>query len=161
MDLPVHGHEPVLTAQVLQGLNPSAGQTIVDCTVGRAGHALSIAMLLGSTGTLIGTDVDPNNLEFSKARLTKAACRVRLFHANFSELADVLSAAHVTGVHAILADLGLSTNQLFDSRYGLSFANNMPLDMRLDPRLTENAAEIVNKTPEDELANVLYELAQE
>jgi len=64
-------------------------------------------------------------------------------------------------VNAILADLGLSTNQLFDERYGLSFAQPMPLDMRIDPRIDKTAADLVNKLAETDLANVLYELAQE
>jgi 16S rRNA (cytosine1402-N4)-methyltransferase len=157
MDLPAHGHEPVLPDEVLHFLNPGAGQIIVDCTVGRAGHALRICQRLAPTGTLIGIDADPKNLEFAQSRLAAAQCEIRLFHANFAELTDVMSAANVSGVHGILADLGLSTNQLFDSRYGLSFANDMPLDMRIDPRLTESAAQIVNKTAEEELANVLYE----
>ena len=161
MLLPPHGHDPVLLESTLQWLNPREGQTIVDCTVGRAGHALCIAEHLGAAGTLIGIDADPKNLEFAQSRLAAAPCEIRLFHANFAELPDVLSAAGVKGAHGILADLGLSTNQLFDSRYGLSFANDMPLDMRIDPRLSDTAAQIVNKMPEKELANVLYELAQE
>jgi 16S rRNA (cytosine1402-N4)-methyltransferase len=55
----------------------------------------------------------------------------------------------------------LSTNQLFDSRYGLSFAQDMPLDMRIDPRIRQTAADLVNRTSEEDLANVLYNLAQE
>lgn len=161
MKLPEHGHDPVLLAEVLQLLDPQPGQIIIDCTVGRAGHASAIASHLEPTGTLVGLDVDPKNLDFSQSRLAAAPCEIRLFHANFAELADVLSAARIAGVHGILADLGLSTNQLFDPRYGLSFANDMPLDMRLDPRLTQTAAQIVNDLPQKQLANVLYELAQE
>jgi hypothetical protein len=161
MSAPLHGHDPVLLAKTVNLLDPQPGQTAVDCTVGRAGHASTIASRLGSEGTLICLDVDQANLEFSHSRLQGCAPRVRLFHANFSELADVLSASGVPAANCILADLGLSTNQLFDSRYGLSFAIDMPLDMRIDPRLSISAAEIVNRTPEKELANVLYELAQE
>jgi 16S rRNA (cytosine1402-N4)-methyltransferase len=64
-------------------------------------------------------------------------------------------------VNGLLADLGLSTNQLFDARYGLSFAQDMPLDMRIDPRTRLTAADLVNTRREEDLANVLYELAQE
>jgi 16S rRNA (cytosine1402-N4)-methyltransferase len=86
---------------------------------------------------------------------------VRLFHANFSELGEVLAAVEHPQVDGILADLGISTNQLFDEQYGLSFAQDMPLDMRIDPRTRRTAADLVNHMCEDELANVLYELAQE
>jgi 16S rRNA (cytosine1402-N4)-methyltransferase len=86
---------------------------------------------------------------------------VRLFHANFAELNDVLDAAAVPLVDGILADLGISTNQLFDENYGLSFASPMPLDMRIDPRSTPSAADVVNTMREEDLANVLYNLADE
>jgi len=86
---------------------------------------------------------------------------VRLFHANFAELSDVLEVVGRPAVDGILADLGISTNQLFESGYGLSFQQDMPLDMRLDPRIDKSAAYFVNSTREEDLANVLYELAQE
>ena len=155
------GHEPVLLREILAALDPQPGQTVVDCTLGRAGHAREIARRLGPDGLLIGTDVDPRNLEFARARLADAPCRVRLFHANFSELPDVLAEADTPHVDGILADLGLSTNQLFDPHYGLSFAQPMPLDMRIDPRVRRTAADLVNSMREDDLANVLYEHAQE
>jgi 16S rRNA (cytosine1402-N4)-methyltransferase len=155
------GHDPVLLEQVLETLQPAAGQTFIDCTLGRAGHASAIAARLGSDGLLVGLDVDPKNLEFAQERLANAPCRVRLFHANFAELHDVIHELGDAPIHGILADLGISTNQLFDSHYGLSFAQEMPLDMRLDPRLRQSAADIVNHLAEDDLANVLYDLAQE
>src|SRR3954466_13360682 len=99
----------------------------------------------------------------ASARVREAApeTQARFFHANFAELDDVLDAAGIEKVDGILADLGLSTNQLFDERYGLSFAQPMPLDMRIDPRVEKTAADLVNTMREDDLANVLYELAQE
>ncbi len=161
MELPSAGHEPVMLQEVLDLLRPCAGATVVDCTVGRAGHARAIGERLGAGGLLVGLDADPRNLEFAAERLKGLDCRVRLFHANFAELSSVLEEVGKPRVAGILADLGISTNQLFDAGYGLSFDRAMPLDMRLDPRLTENAADLVNKLPEENLANVLYELAQE
>jgi 16S rRNA (cytosine1402-N4)-methyltransferase len=157
---PAPGHDPVLIDEVLDTLSPAAGKTVVDCTLGRAGHALQIAQRLGADGLLIGLDADPRNLEFARQRLAAAPCQVRLFHANFAELDEVM-AIIAAPAHAILADLGISTNQLFDPAYGLSFAQEMPLDMRIDPRSDTTAAELVNNLPETDLANVLYELAQE
>jgi 16S rRNA (cytosine1402-N4)-methyltransferase len=164
MELPASGHEPVLLRETLSALAPQPGQIVIDCTLGRAGHASAVAPLLGPNGLLIGCDVDPRNLEFARARLSGAPCQVRLFHANFAELGEVLRAAGlpaVNAVHGVLADLGLSTNQLFDPHYGLSFAQPMPLDMRIDPRLTRTAADLVNSLKENDLADVLYNLAQE
>jgi 16S rRNA (cytosine1402-N4)-methyltransferase len=161
MDVPPSGHDPVLLREVLEYLAPRPGQVVVDCTLGRAGHADAIADRLAPDGTLIGLDADPRNLAFAQQRLADAPCTVRLFHANFAELAEVLEAADVSEVDGILADLGLSTNQLFDAQYGLSFTTSGPLDMRIDPRVTENAADLVNSLRETDLADVLYELAQE
>ena len=161
MELPPSGHDPVLMNEVLDGIAPGEGRTIVDCTLGRAGHASEVVKRLGKTGRFIGLDVDPRNLEYAKARLAGAACEVRLFHANFAELGDVLGELGLEGVDGILADLGISTNQLFEAHYGMSFSAPMPLDMRIDPRIRRTAADLVNTMPEDDLANVLYELAQE
>jgi 16S rRNA (cytosine1402-N4)-methyltransferase len=100
-------------------------------------------------------------MDYAKSRLEGASCKVRLFHANFAEFEDVVAEATTPLVHGVLADLGISTNQLFDAGYGLSFAHDMPLDMRLDPRIRRTAADFVNTLREDDLANVLYENAQE
>ena len=161
MNLPDEGHDPVLLAEVLAHLNPRPGQVFVDCTLGRAGHSSAIAARLGESGTLIALDADPKNLSYAKSRLEGAPCTARLFHANFAELEDVLAAAGTPAVHGILADLGISTNQLFDPAYGLSFAQAMDLDMRLDPRIRRTAADLLNTTREDDLADLLFELAQE
>jgi len=161
MDLPPTGHDPVLLNEVLEHLRPCPGQTYIDCTLGRAGHASAIAPLLARDGLLIGLDVDPRNLDYAKKTLANAPCQVRLFHANFAELRDVLQQANIPQVDMILADLGLSTNQLFDPHYGLSFAADMTLDMRIDPRLERSAADLVNTLSETDLANLLFNLAQE
>lgn len=161
MDLPASGHDPVLLRETLDLLAAGPDKVMVDCTTGRGGHAAAIAQRLGPTGTLLCLDVDPRNLRYAQARLADAPCRVRLFHANFAELKDVLDAAGLTAVDGVLADLGISTNQLFDAGYGLSFAAPMPLDMRVDPRLRRTAADIVNRTDEGELADLLFGLADE
>jgi len=161
MDLPPSGHDSVLLPELLRQLELQPGQIVVDCTVGRGGHADAIARTLGPRGVLIGLDVDERNLEFASARLAAADCTVRLFHANFAQLTDVLESADNPSVDAILADLGVSTNQLFDDSYGLSFSEPMRLDMRLDHRLKQSAADVVNLAKEDELADLIFHLSQE
>jgi 16S rRNA (cytosine1402-N4)-methyltransferase len=161
MQPPPTGHDPVMLAEVIRLLNPVAGQTFVDCTLGRGGHATAIAQRLGPDGLLLGLDADPRNLNYAAERLNNSPCPVRLFHANFADLPEVLERVGGASVDGILADLGISTNQLFDSEYGLSFDRDMPLDMRIDPQTPKNAADLVNSWPEQRLAQVLYELAQE
>lgn len=155
------GHEAVLLREVMELLAAAEGKIIVDCTVGRGGHSLEIAKRVGKSGMLVGLDVDPANLEFARERLKGAPGNVRLFHANFAQLQDVLSEVGVSEVDGILADLGVSTNQLFDEKYGLSFSAAMPLDMRLDPRIERSAADVINTMKEKELADLLFELSQE
>ena len=161
MDLPPTGHDPVLLTPTIDLLNLRPGLVAVDCTLGRGGHALAITSHVAPGGTLLTLDADPRNLEFARNRLKDAPAHVRFFHANFAELSDVIDQAGTGPVDAILADLGISTNQLFDEQYGMSFSQPMPLDMRIDPRNPTTAAEVVNKLAEKDLANVLYELAQE
>jgi 16S rRNA (cytosine1402-N4)-methyltransferase len=161
MDFPETGHDPVLLNETIELLNLRRGLTVVDCTLGRGGHAEEIARHTGPGGLLIGMDADPRNLEYARQRLASAPYPIRFFHANFAELSDVLHEAGITQVDGILADLGLSTNQLFDPDYGLSFAQPMLLDMRIDPRTRRTAANLVNQMSESDLANVLYNYAQE
>ena len=161
MYLPQLGHDPVLLEETIANLNLRAGMVVVDCTLGRGGHAQAIAAAVAPDGILLALDADPRNLEFAQQRLQNAPASVRFFHANFAELSDVIATAGIAQVDAILADLGLSTNQLFDPAYGLSFAQPMPLDMRIDPRTQKTAADLVNELPENDLANVLYNFAQE
>jgi 16S rRNA (cytosine1402-N4)-methyltransferase len=161
MDLPATGHESVLLHETTELLNLRPGITVADCTVGRGGHSLAIAERIGPDGLLLALDADPRNLQFARERLANAPCHVRFFHANFAELEDVLAEVGTPTVDAMLADLGLSTNQLFDSQYGLSFGQPMALDMRIDPRSRGNAADLVNHLSEKDLADVLYNCAQE
>ena len=161
MELPFTGHEPVLLDETLELLSLRPGMTAVDCTVGRGGHSEHISRRLGRSGLLIVLDADLRNLEYARARLADAPSQIRFLHANFAELSDVLQTTGTSGVDAIFADLGLSTNQLFDEQYGLSFTRSMQLDMRIDSRLPTSATDLVNKMSEQELARVLYQLAQE
>lgn len=161
MDVPQTGHDPVLIDEVREALGLRPGMTYVDCTLGRGGHALTYGQLLGPDGLLIGLDADERNLAYASERLKGLPCRTRLFHANFSDLGEVLAQAGLArgpkgGVGAILADLGVSTNQLFDPQYGMSITVGGPLDMRLDPTQGVSAAEIVNRWPEERIADVLY-----
>jgi hypothetical protein len=159
MDRPAHGHEPVMMSEVLLHLDPQPGHVFVDCTVGRGGHSFALATAVAPGGTLIGLDYDPRNLAFAGERL--AGLPARLFHANFAEIDDALKAAGVEQVDGILADLGISTNQLFDEPYGLSFTVDQPLDMRLDPRTRVSAHTIVNTWREEDIADALFRLADE
>ena len=159
--LPPSGHEPVMPVETIAWLRPAPGAVIVDCTTGRGGHSRLLAQHLGANGLLLCIDADSRNLEFARAQLAGVQAPVRFFNANFGELREVLAAAGVQQVDGILADLGVSTNQLFDAQYGLSFRESMPLDMRLDSAGRSDRRRYGQHLREEDLANVLYQLAQE
>ncbi len=158
-------HDPVLADRAVELLAVRRGLTVVDATLGHGGHAVRFASILGKEGRLIGLDVDPENLTRARDRLEAARTddwpTLHLFRANFADIPQVLKAIEVPQVHVLLADLGLSTDQMLDSSRGLSFLEDGPLDMRLDPDLPTTAADLVNRLSESELADLLYHNAQE
>jgi len=154
-------HIPVLADAIVNHLALPPGGIVVDATVGLGGHAARILSSLGNTGRLVGLDVDAENLAVAAQRLAPWADRVELRRRNFSELRAVLDELGIAGVNGIVADLGVSSNQLADAGRGLSFIEDGPLDMRLDDRLTTTAADLVNALPEHELADLFYHNAQE
>lgn len=142
-------------------LAPQPGETALDATVGLGGHARILADAVGATGRLIGLDVDPQNLAIARERLAGVACRVELVHANFVEAAEVLASLGIPQVNVMLADLGVSSTQLDSPLRGFSFQVDGPLDMRMDPRLTLSAADLVNRLKERELADLFYHNSQD
>jgi 16S rRNA (cytosine1402-N4)-methyltransferase len=164
LGMPEHGHEPVMVGEVMEALALEAGQVVMDCTAGRGGHALEMAKRVSPGGTLVALDVDPENLKYARRRLEEAGVpgvTVRTFHANFGEAVDVLEALEVEGVDGLLADFGVSTNQLLDAKHGLSFSAEAPLDMRLDPRVKKKASDLLAEWDEKRIADALFEYAQE
>jgi 16S rRNA (cytosine1402-N4)-methyltransferase len=152
-------HVPVLAAETLRLLDPQPGETWVDGTVGGGGHARLIAERLGESGRLIGLDQDPAMLDLARPRL--AGLPVTLVHANFDQLPDVLANLGVSAVDGVLADLGFSSDQLAEVSRGLSFRDDGPLDMRLDPSTGQTAADLVNTMSEAGLADVFFEFGEE
>src|SRR5271169_5616358 len=107
-----HGeHRSVLLDEVLQVLVPQPGMIVVDCTVGWAGHSAELLQRIGTTGRLIGLDMDAQNLPKARSRLEAVGFPFELEHANFAGLLQVLAAHGVSQVDALLADLGMSSMQ--------------------------------------------------
>jgi 16S rRNA (cytosine1402-N4)-methyltransferase len=159
--IPDFGHEPVLLRELVSLLPVGPGQVYIDCTLGRGGHASVFGEKLGESGLLVGLDLDESNLSFASERLGKLPCRARFFHASFADLSEVARQADISQANVILADLGVSTNQLLDGRYGMSISVDGDLDMRLDRGRGVSAAEIVNRWPEARIADVLFDHADE
>lgn len=158
-------HIPVLPEAVLDVLQPRAGQTVLDGTVGRGGHASLIIPRLGPGGRYVGLDLDPGNAEYARRRLepiaAEAGVRLDVRHAGFQDAGAVLRELGLPRVDAVLADLGFASNQMDNPARGFAFSESGPLDMRLDPTARTTAADLVNRLPERELADLLYELGEE
>ena len=155
------GHYAVLLEEVLRTLDPRPGQVMLDCTVGRAGHAVAIIPKLIPGGTFIGLDTDPANAAYAKDRLRDAPIDVHIFHANFAQARTALDEAGVQGADLLLADFGFASNQMDDASRGFSFMRDGPLDMRLDTTQPTTAATLVNSLPEKELADLIYQYGEE
>lgn len=153
-------HVSVLVGPVVGYLARRGARLIVDCTVGLGGHSEAI-LDSDKEAVIIGLDVDPSNLNRAKDRLARFGERVRLEHASFSDLPAVLARFGLGQADGVLADLGVSSNQISDAARGLSFDVDGPLDMRLDPRLESTAADLVNTLAEGELSDLLYFQSQE
>jgi len=148
-------HTPVLYQQVLSALDPQPGCRIIDGTVGAGGHAEGILERSAPSGELLGLDRDPVALPLALQRLERFGPRLHLRQGSFRELSAHAAAVGWQAVDGVLLDLGLSSMQLADPARGFSFQSEGRLDMRFDPGQELDAAELVNRLPEPELASLI------
>jgi 16S rRNA (cytosine1402-N4)-methyltransferase len=153
-------HVPVLADEVLAALAPRPGETIVDCTFGAGGHSTLLAARLRGEGKLIAIDRDPTVAPYFERLRRSTSAKVRLLHGEFSQVLEQLSSNGVQA-DAILLDLGVSSMQLDRPERGFSYAADAALDMRMDPSAEVTAADVVNDTPERELADIFRRYGEE
>lgn len=156
--MPDFVHKPVMVAEVLAALKPKPGGRYADGTVGGAGHAAAILAASTPNGWLFGCDRDGGAVEAARARLAEFAGRFEIRRGNFAELAEWVPPGSCDGV---LLDLGVSSPQLDVAGRGFSFQQDGPLDMRMDTRQAQTAADLVNTASAEELAKVFWELGDE
>jgi 16S rRNA (cytosine1402-N4)-methyltransferase len=150
-----------MRAEVLEFLNCRPGGTYVDGTLGGAGHARAILERTAPEGILIGVDQDADAIAHAETALRPFAARVRLVHANFARLPEILVDMGIPGVNGLLLDLGVSLHHFEGSGRGFSFQKDEPLDMRMDVRAPQTAADIVAAATEDELRTLFRDLGEE
>jgi 16S rRNA (cytosine1402-N4)-methyltransferase len=158
---PVFAHVSVMPGEVVEALEPARGGVFVDATAGGAGHSAALLAAGGPELRLIACDRDPLAVRTAQARLAQFGERALCVHASFDQIPERLAALGITHIDGILADLGLSSQQLADAERGMSFRSSGPLDMRMDPTRGETALELIERLSQDELANVIYELGEE
>ncbi|HSQ55511.1 MAG TPA: 16S rRNA (cytosine(1402)-N(4))-methyltransferase RsmH [Gemmata sp.] len=154
-------HRPVLLADVLAVLDPRPGQTIVDCTLGFAGHAVELLKRISPDGLLIAMDLDAANIEPARVRLEEVGGLFALHQANFAGLPTALAAEGINQIDGLLTDLGMSSMQLDDRDRGFSFMRDGPLDMRMDRTRGRTAAEMLKSLSVEELTKCFIELGDE
>jgi 16S rRNA (cytosine1402-N4)-methyltransferase len=152
-------HESVMVEETVALLQPSRGGLFVDCTVGLGGH--SRALLEAGATRLIGLDRDADAIASAAAALQAWRDRVELVHADYRDLEQVLDARGIAGVDGALADLGVSSMQLDAEGRGFSFRRDEPLDMRMDRRAADTAADLLARVDEEDLANVIFRYGEE
>jgi len=158
---PAGEHRPVLLKEVLEVLDPRSGATVVDCTVGWAGHAAELLTRACPQGRLIGFDFDADNLVKARERLEPIGCPFSLHHGNFAGLPNILAAEGIAEVDLLLADLGMSSMQVDDAERGFSYVRDGPLDMRMDRSRGKTAAQLLSTISEADLQAALRDYGDE
>jgi 16S rRNA (cytosine1402-N4)-methyltransferase len=144
-------HIPVLLKPAVDGLDICPEGTYVDTTLGGGGHTREILSRLGPQGRLLGFDQDED-----AERNIPDDPRFTFVRSNFRFLHNFLRYHGISQIDGLLADLGVSSHHFDDSERGFSFRFDGALDMRMNKRAGQTAADIVNTYSEERLANVFY-----
>jgi len=157
-------HVPVLLDEVLSYMCLQPGQTIVDATLGAGGYSRQVFNRIMPEGILVSLDRDKTAVEVFQKEVAnmKEKSLIHVVHQNFSQISEAVALLGIHTVDGIVADLGISSDQLEDKERGLSFQKDGPLDMRLDQTESSlTAADIINTYSEDDLTKLLRELGEE
>ncbi len=150
-----------MSEEALFWLIQGDGRTYLDCTVGYGGHAEKLLEASSSTSRLIGLDRDAAAIAASRERLARFGGRVILIHGHFMDLKQHLAVSGIGQVDGILFDLGVSSPQLEEPARGFSFQGDGPLDMRMDQSMSGTAADLINRWPEAQLADAIFQFGEE
>lgn len=153
---PEFSHIPVLPREVMEGLVINPAGRYLDATVGGGGHSALILTALSSAGTVTALDQDAQAIAAAETRLAEYGDRVTFHRTNF-----VRFDPGNQRFDGILADLGVSSAQFDIADRGFSFRHEAPLDMRMDQRQEQTAADIINTWDEAKLADIFYHYGEE
>lgn len=156
-------HVPVLVDRVVALVAPALSRpsaVLVDATVGLGGHTSAI-LAACPTATVVGLDRDARALELAGERLEEFSERIVLVHAVYDEIASVLERLGLHRVHGVLFDLGVSSMQLDEPARGFAYAQDAPLDMRMNQGSGVTAADLLNTASTQELARILSRYGEE
>ena len=154
-------HVPVLADEVIQYLEPKKNGLYVDATLGLGGHARRILEASGPGGRVAGFEWDEQAAGIAAEQLKEFAGRVIIVRRSYAELLDGLKTEGIDTIDGLLLDLGVSSLQLDREERGFSFQADAPLDMRMDSRLRESAADLIARLSQDELADIIFNYGEE
>jgi 16S rRNA (cytosine1402-N4)-methyltransferase len=154
-------HIPVLLDECLENLKLCPGKTIVDGTLGGAGHSIEILKKISPGGTLVGIDKDPQAIERCKKNLKEKDSNVLLMHDDYKNIVNILSYFNIEEIDGALLDLGVSSFQLEDHFRGFSYKADVKLDMRMDNSQGFTALDVVNGYSAKELTDIFYKYGEE
>ncbi|MBN2195421.1 MAG: 16S rRNA (cytosine(1402)-N(4))-methyltransferase RsmH [Polyangiaceae bacterium] len=155
-----YSHVTVMRSEVVRSLDPSPGETVVDCTLGGGGHTEAILDAFPGI-RVVAFDRDPAAVAAAGRRLARFGDRVVLVRSTFSDVVARLADAAYLPVAGLVADLGLSSAQIEDPSRGMSFRAEGPIDMRMDPDADLTALDLIDRLAQDELADLIYQLGDE
>jgi 16S rRNA (cytosine1402-N4)-methyltransferase len=156
-------HVPVLLDRVVALVAPplrEPGSVLVDATLGLGGHTEAVLRHCPEAH-VVGVDRDVHALQAAGDRLAPFAGRTTLVHAVYDEIPEVLADLGIRSVQGVLFDLGVSSMQLDVRERGFAYAEDAPLDMRMDDTVGITAAEVLNTYPAAELARILRSYGEE
>ena len=150
-------HVPVLLDASLAALQPKPGESYLDLTAGYGGHATAFLNITKNYLDSALVDRDENAIKELQSFQNNGA---RLLHTDFVSAAKQLI-EQGSKFNLVLVDLGVSSPQLDRAERGFSFTNSGPLDMRMDDRLERDAAEVVNRSSQNDLVQIITEYGEE
>lgn len=151
----------MLLDEVLVALDVRQSGCYLDATFGRGGHTAAILERVGKEGRVVAIDRDPEAIRAGRERFGNDA-RLTLVSSPFSQLLSIVSGLGLVGeLDGVLLDLGVSSPQLDDAARGFSFAQDGPLDMRMNNAAGMTAADWIARAPESEIARVIREYGEE
>lgn len=148
-------HETVLLDDAIEELQIKKGDVVVDATLGGGGHSTAILKKISSEGKLISIDRDIEAIRKFESSLGDRSDNIFLINRNFGDLKDILDDLKIKKVNAILADFGLSSDQLDNAERGFSFSRESRLDMRMDQNQELSAYEVINEYSEERLEEII------
>ncbi|MCL2551421.1 MAG: 16S rRNA (cytosine(1402)-N(4))-methyltransferase RsmH [Actinomycetia bacterium] len=156
-------HVPVMLQRCLDLLAPALaepGAVVVDATLGLGGHSEALLRTFPAA-RLVAVDRDPAALKLAGERLAPFGDRATLVHAVYDEVPEVLERLGIPRVQGILFDLGVSSMQLDEADRGFAYAQDAPLDMRMNQSAGISAAEVLNTYPPGDLVRILRSYGEE